>query len=71
MNYWTQGSEIMGLRDSKMLARLWLELLTVGSKLGEKMEAKRHWGGEGAWWDSKFHRTAITRVRNVRTGDRK
>ena len=30
-----------------MLARLWLELLTVGSKLGEKMEAKRHWGGEG------------------------
>lgn len=42
---WPQHSETMEVRDSKMLARMWLKLLTMGSKLGEKSEAKRSVGG--------------------------
>lgn len=45
MNCWPQHSETMEVRDSKMLTRMWLKLLTMGSKLGEKSEAKRNVGG--------------------------
>ena len=58
MNCWPQHSDTMEVRDSKMLARMWLKLLTMGSKLGEKkVKPREMWEGREAEWDWKIHRT--------------